>query len=261
MDHSELDSRYFISARIYNCPFCKRNNVRYVPIGIEVFDWTESKECKILLVRCTSCDKRSMHLSFDADLQINRQQYRPQKLGLSSDERNISDLTIDELFFYHVPTSFFAVDERIPRVLRELITEAEGCLKNNFLTGASACVRKVIYELAVLEDAEGDNYRDRIKSLKAKENHDVDDVYFDTLLSIQKATSSKVHEQAFDGWESKHLRVLLSALLEVLEQMYVFPKVKEERRQQIVEMTQDLIPERVDDPAPTQLPAKAEQSE
>ena len=54
----------------------------------------------------------------------------------------------------------------ISRKLRELIVEAEGCLKSNFLTGASACVRKLVYELAVAHHAEGEHYEDRIKSLK-----------------------------------------------------------------------------------------------
>ena len=54
---------------------------------------------------------------------------------------------IDSKIFYSVPSSFHVVDvvdERIPRNIRELITEAEGCLKSNFLTGASACTRKVV---------------------------------------------------------------------------------------------------------------------
>ena len=89
------------------------------------------------------------------------------------------------------------------------MTEAEGCLKSNFLTGASACARKMVYELAIIEGAEGDNYEDRIKSLKGKRT-DVEEDYFDTLLTIQQVTSTKVHEKSYDGWESKHLRLMLS---------------------------------------------------
>jgi len=29
MDLSHLDKKYFIDPHIYNCPFCKRNNVSY----------------------------------------------------------------------------------------------------------------------------------------------------------------------------------------------------------------------------------------
>ncbi len=70
--------------------------------------------------------------------------------------------------FYSVPTSFFVMDARIPGIVRELITEAEGCLKMDFLTGASSCARKAIYELLVIERAEGADYETRIKSLKPK---------------------------------------------------------------------------------------------
>jgi hypothetical protein len=59
------------------------------------------------------------------------------------------DRDLDAEFFYSVPTSFHAIAERIPRELRELISEAaEGCLKSNFLTGAMACARNGVHELA-----------------------------------------------------------------------------------------------------------------
>lgn len=64
---------------------------------------------------------------------------------------------LDDAMFYSVPTSFFVLDERVPHVLRDLLTEAEGCLKSNFLTGASACARKIVYELAQIENATGDS--------------------------------------------------------------------------------------------------------
>jgi hypothetical protein len=139
-----------------------------------------------------------------------------------------------------VPTSFFVLDKSIPKVFRELITEAEGCLKSNFLTGASACTRKVVYELALKEKAEGGNYEDRIKSLKAK-RPDVDSTYFDTLLAIQKVTSDKVHEQSYDGWQSKHLRVILSALREILREMYVVPMLKEQKRKEILKLQEEVL--------------------
>jgi hypothetical protein len=147
---------------------------------------------------------------------------------------------IDEKLFYSVPTSLHAIDARIPLVLRELLTEAEGCLKSNFLTGASACVRKVVYELAVLMKAEGDNYEDRIRNLKAKLTT-VDPTYFDTLLTIQQVTSEKVHEQSYGGWESKHLKLILASLYEVLQELYVIPKVREEKRKAILQLKSEVV--------------------
>ena len=147
---------------------------------------------------------------------------------------------LDEKFFYSVPTSFFSLDERIPRVLRELMTEAEGCLKSNFLTGASACARKLVYELAALEGAEGTDYESRLKSLKGK-RPDVETEYFDTLLTIHQVTSDKVHESSYDGWHSRHLRVILATLTEIFNAMYVIPKLRAEKRQSIIKLKEEVL--------------------
>lgn len=226
MDDSSLDKKYFIDKYVYNCPFCNRRNVQYTVRGKVQFNWTEDKECYVYLVQCSSCNGKSMHLSY-TDIELRYNQF--------CDIKNINEGTLDDLFFYSVPTSFFTIDSRIPRILRELIEEAEGCLKGNFLTGASACTRKAIYELAKLEGAAGDNYDERIKSLKAVKT-DIDPTYFDTLLTIQQVTSDKVHENAYDGWQSKHLRLILSTLMEILTEIYVIPKLRDEKRKEILEL-------------------------
>lgn len=147
---------------------------------------------------------------------------------------------IDSLFFYSVPTSFFVLDERIPKVLRDLFAEAEGCLKSNFLTGASVCARKIVYEMADIENAEGNDYESRIKSLK-KTRTNIDPVYFDTLVTIQEVTSDKVHEQSYDGWNSNHLQLILATLITILGEMYVAPKIKQEKRESIIKLKSELI--------------------
>jgi hypothetical protein len=225
MDESALDKKYFINAFVYNCPFCNRRNVSYRVSNKYQFHWTSEKKCFVYFVYCTSCEKTSMHLSFD-DIYVGSSRFSD--LG-KNEER------LDEFFFYSVPTSFFVLDEKIPKILRELVSEAEGCLKSNFLTGASACARKAIYELAKLEGATGNDYDERIKSLK-KIRSDIDSTYFDTLLTLQQVTSSKVHENAYDGWESKHLRLILSTLLEILIEIYVIPKLREEKRKGILDL-------------------------
>ena len=200
-DQSHLDERYFVDEHVYNCPFCNRRHVSYFIYGIESFDWAQNKEYYVYFVRCRSCGSRSMHLSYEElgtcwvdEIYPNR------RFGFSNDE-DIPKL-IDDFFFYSVPTSFFVMDQRIPKILRELLTEAEGCLKSNFLTGASACARKIVYEMTSTEKFDGRNYEDRIKSLKQK-YPGVEQTYFDTLLTIQQVTSSKVHENSYDGLEFK----------------------------------------------------------
>ena len=190
-DESHLDSLYFVDTHVYNCPFCRRRHVQYSIVANWSFDWTDNQRCYGFIAECHSCDKTSMHLAYQ-EIALRHLYGRHHRLDVAANVR------VDELFFFSVPTSFSTLDGRIPRVLRELITDAEGCLKSNFLTGASACVRKVVYELAALEGAQGNHYEERIKSLK-EVHTSVESVYFDTLLTIQEVTSSKVHEEAYDG--------------------------------------------------------------
>lgn len=242
-DQSHLDDRYFVDENVYNCPFCNRRHVAYTLFDQVTFNWTDKKQAYCHFVRCHSCDKRSMHLTF--------QELQRKHIGHSSDgtyqyrfsfkEGVDAGAVLDKAFFYSVPTSFFVLDERVPRILRELLTEAEGCLKSNYLTGASACTRKIVYELGVLSKAAGDNYEDRIKSLKSIHT-EVDSAFFDTLLTIQQVTSSKVHEQSYDGWEAKHLRIILAALAEVLHEIYVVPARREDRRKAILALKDELTP-------------------
>ena len=239
-DQSHLDQRYFVDSTIYNCPFCNRRHVSYSVFTDVTFDWTDEKRCRVFFVVCHSCQKRSMHLSFKK-FDLRRFSRTPQDRGLRFDlPSDVDDGAIlDEAMFYSVPTSFFVLDERVPRVLRDLLTEAEGCLKSNYLTGASACVRKIVYELAKIENAKGDSYEDRIKSLKSVRSK-VEPTYFDMLLTIQQVTSNKVHENSYDGWEGKHLRIILAALSEILHELYVLPAVRDDRRNAVLALRKEL---------------------
>lgn len=241
-DRSYLDKKYFIDDYVYNCPFCNRRNVRYFIESIFDFDWTATKNCYGHLVKCTSCKKESMHLSFEI---IYEKRF----------DNNIyfkGKLNIDSKIFYSVPTSFFVMDERIPSIIRELITESEGCLKMNFLTGASACMRKAIYELLIREKAEGDDYESRIKYLKQKYPN-VDPIYFDILAKIKDMTSDKIHEQSWDKWNSKNLKFIIETLKAILNDIYVEPKVKEERKKSIEKMKEDLVKDKEDKKDETKL--------
>ena len=242
-DESFLDDYYFVDEYVYNCPFCNRRHVTYSLLRKEQFDWSETKTCYVYFAQCESCEKRSMHLSFK-DLKIYSFARTARAVYWRFDlDETTAEAPLDDLFFYSVPTSFFVLDNRVPRVLRELLTEAEGCLKGNFLTGASACARKIVYELAVLAKIHDGSYEDRIKALKDKYK-EIEKTYFDTLLTIQKATSSKVHENAYDGWTSGHVRLILAALREVIYELYVVPKLRADRRQAIIELGREVLPKK-----------------
>lgn len=230
-DMSELDTRYFIDQFVFNCPFCKRRNVSYEIKDRYEFDWTDKKKCYIYLVECLSCNKVSMHLShkYLALYSVGHYAYR-------FDEKVKA---IDKKMFCSVPTSFFTLDSRIQKEIRELITEAEGCLNSNFLTGASACARKAIYEVTVNEGVEGKDYEEKIKALKPKYPQ-IDTELFDTLAHIQGMTSDKLHEESWGKWDSKTLRFLLEVLKAVLHEMYVLPKEKKERSVRVLKLKEEL---------------------
>ena len=241
-DQSHLDSRYFVDQLVYNCPFCNRRHVTYRVFDYVKFNWTDKKMCTAFFVQCGSCSKKSMHLTFE-DLAFthigtanNSNVYR-----FKTEDGVDIGTKLDQAFFYSVPTSFFVLDDRVPRILRELLIEAEGCLKSNYLTGASACARKIVYELGVFSEAVGQNYEDRIKSLKDI-HPEVEPAFFDTLLTIQQLTSAKVHENSYDGWEAKHLRVILASLADVLHELYVVPALRADRRQAILSLKTELVP-------------------
>jgi len=235
-DHSRLDKKYFIDTQVYNCPYCNRRNVRYNFEGHAVFNWTDKKICWVYFVKCSYCNNKSMHLSFE-DIR-KRTTDKWQRVNVHEDFEDGID--IDSKIFYSAPTSFFVLDDRIPSQIRELISEAEGCLKMNFLTGASACTRKAIYEFLVVEKASGKDYEEKIKSLKGK-YPGVDETYFDILSHIQDMTSDKVHEQSWDKWDSRNLKLIIETLKSILYEVYVLPSSKAERVKQIQELRKDAI--------------------
>lgn len=216
-DKSHLDKKYFIDQDVYNCPYCNRRNLKYDFMRSYWFDWSNKKKCYVYFVRCSSCEKESMHLSFEE---------------IDNTGGFIQNIDIDSKIFYSVPTSFFVIDSRIPRILRELISEAESCIKMNFLTGASACTRKAIYELTIIERAEGEDYEKKIKFLKTKFTN-INPEFFDILGSIKDMTSDKIHEQSWDKWDSQNLKLFIETLKSILHEIYVIPDERKKRTSEI----------------------------
>ena len=160
------------------------------------------------------------------------------KFILDADGNGEQDL--DSFFFYSVPTSYFVLDERIPSILRELFAEAAGCLKGNFLTGGSACARKLIYEFAMLQGASGKNYSEHLKSLKQRTAGEAQE-FVDALLEILRVTSEKVHEKSHDEWDSKYLRAILQVLDDLLWEIYVVPDDRKERYENVRRIREELV--------------------
>ena len=110
----------------------------------------------------------------------------------------------------------------------------------NYLTGASACARKAIYELLVHEKAAGDSYEERIKSLK-EEYSAIHPELFDVLGHIQQMTSDKIHEQSWDKWDSPTLTLIIETLKAVLFEIYVRPDEKKQTISKIQKLQEQAL--------------------
>lgn len=238
MDHSELDEHYFIDQHVYNCPFCKRRNVKYSVIGCVWFNWDVKKPCYAYLVRCDSCELTSMHLSFEDFAYSTGYGYR-----FKADVKDI-----DSKLIYSRPTSFFTLNDDIPRAIRELVSEAEESLQFNLLTGASAALRKAIYTLVKTEktivandDTGRTNYTESIKGLKPRFASVSADL-INTLAEVQELASNPVHEEAWETWDGPSLRFLIELTKSILNEMYAIPKATERRKAALASLKQKLNP-------------------
>jgi hypothetical protein len=147
----------------------------------------------------------------------------------------MNGMDIDAALFFSQPTSYFILDNRIPEKVRELIYEAENSRKSNYLVGASACLRKAIYELLEHEKSIVKNqktgradYEESIKALK-KKFPSVAPELFDALGHIQEMTSDNVHEGSWEAWDSPKLRFIIELAKATLHEMYVVPEERKER--------------------------------
>ncbi len=70
-DQSYLDLMYFIDSKVYNCPFCNRNNVAFRVKDAFEFNWSPTKICFAFLAECSSCKNISMHLSFEKIIELH----------------------------------------------------------------------------------------------------------------------------------------------------------------------------------------------
>lgn len=227
MDLSHLDKKYFVDAHKYNCPFCKRNHVSYDLSSTSTFDWSNEKQCAVHYVRCNSCGKTSLHFTF-SEIRAKDQYGHPRS-------QFQKDIDIDSHLFFSQPTSYFVLDNRIPEKIRELLYEAEKSRQANLLVGASACIRKAIYELLEHEKAIVKNpktgyadYQASIKSLKTKFSNVASEL-FDALGHIQELASDSVHEGSWEAWDSSKLTILIELTKAILHEMYVIPEERKGR--------------------------------
>jgi hypothetical protein len=225
MNLSHLEKSYFISPWKYNCPFCKINGVNYELVKCFTFNKECDKLAYVYIIECNTCSQESIHFSQE-DIRAKGQYNTP----LNYFDSNIK--SIDDKIFLSFPESFFTIDSRVPRNLRNLIFEAEKCRQANALVGSSACIRKSIYELLLSQNAiitddtsNKSNYKESIKSLK-KILPFVTEELFDILSQIQELSSEHIHEGSWESWDSKTIKMLIELMKQILNEIYVIPEEK-----------------------------------
>lgn len=224
-DHSEFENKYFIDGQRYNCPYCNVRGAKYSKEAVTRYDKDDNNRVYVYIISCDLCEKRSIHLSswFWSGEDSNPFSWRPS--GFDTDKYKYDDTKLDMFFFYHFPTSFFTIDDRIPKDIRELVSEAEGCKEMNFMVGASGALRKAIYKFLRREKAEGDKYEDKIKWLKAKYPN-VDSDYFDVLAQVTDMNSQDLHEDDWEPFKAAEFNELIGATKAILHEIYVEPHLK-----------------------------------
>lgn len=116
---------------------------------------------------------------------------------------------------------FLTIDTRVPSAIRDLMNEADGCGKNGFLTGGTACSQRVIHMLTA--SADGQDMQARIKAL-ADKYPGVPTMLTSILQQFGDATSRDGAKLSASG-----LNLLVVTLKAVLYEIYVLGPERNER--------------------------------
>ena len=130
--------------------------------------------------------------------------------------------------------AFLALDTRVPATLRDLLVEADGCLKSGFLTGATACAQRAVQALLKLEDADGGSFQARLRSLSDKYPA-VAQVLFAVLMHFGDETVPD--ESKLDA---HRLQLLMVTLKAVMYEIYVLGPERTERIQYVRRLLESL---------------------
>lgn len=272
MNPEDFESKYFIDENRYNCPFCKTGSQGYVVQDSVMVSWSSEAKAYVYFVKCRGCGHISYHIS-DFNFNFSSQSpllcfaHAPQEQKYSPgtgvyfvsygpdgkviESEDFGKFPLDDYFFYHHPSSPFSIDPNVPKKIRALVEEAEGCKNQNFMVGASGALRKAIYEFLIEQkikkvNAEGEplNYEERIKLLKEKHPKARDEV-FDALAGVQDVTSVDLHEDELGNWEpwkAKEFNYVLEVVKAAMHEVYTAPKKSQDLLTRINEMKDKFKP-------------------
>jgi len=220
------NNKLIIDVHKHNCSHCGTKSARYERIEFVKIDEIKDKKLFCMFITCSQCDKVSMHLLKDMKISRNYRGVEQYKhYGFRYNGITILSETevdaLNEKIIMSIPTPTFLIDADIPSELRNLLLEALRCIKENALTGASACIRKAIYVFLKKENATGSNYDEKIKSIKTNWANLAE--YLDILKGLKGVTSEQVHEEPFSKFTSADAKKYVAILEEIFREIYVIP--------------------------------------
>lgn len=147
--------------------------------------------------------------------------------------------------------AFLTVEGRVPSILRDLLVEADGCAKNNYLTGGTACAQRAIQALLTIEKAEGADIQARVRGLSEKYPA-VPQMLTQVLLQFGDAASRDGAKLNAQG-----LTLLTVTLKAIAYEIYVLGPERAERLQYVRQIFDSIERKGGDRRAPAPAPAGA----
>jgi len=132
--------------------------------------------------------------------------------------------------------AFLTIDNRAPGAIRDLLGEADGCLKAGFLTGGTVCAQRAIHLLLQHEGADGASYEARLHALSQKYPSVPQPLF---ALCIRLGDAPGKEHPALDV---ERLKVLCVALKIMLYEIYVLGPDRSDRLKYLQQMLEAVEP-------------------
>jgi hypothetical protein len=130
--------------------------------------------------------------------------------------------------------NFLNVDSRVPGALRDLLAEADGCLKMGFLLGGTVCAQRAIQTILTLEDLNAANDDARLRALSEK-YPGVPKVLFAVCARFREAPTN---DQT--PLDKDRLNLLMVTLKFMLYEIYVIARERTESLEHLQSILQRL---------------------
>lgn len=128
--------------------------------------------------------------------------------------------------------AFLTIDSRSPAAVKELLLEADGCLKAGFLTGGTVCAQRAIQALIQHENVDGSSHEAKLHAL-GKKYPSVPQSLF--ALCIRLGDASGKDQSSL---EADRLKVLTVALKIMLYEIYVLGPDRADRMKYLQQMVE-----------------------